>query len=388
VSYVYSGSSGAHSQKGSVDIPEGYTATTAYVRSDIGAGGASSGPDTSWNYLSVLIGRTQHERWVPGNPFVLSSVHALDHESGTLSITFFAPLNPGGFSVNIEIECDLEPSAFFAWQMKCYYALLEAYDYLKSEAESKMSAWTPNLPVLNPVKKREIIRTELKKGALSKMFRCNPFWINDNYEVGKEYDPECCKDSLNAEKVRFLETLFDWNNMTYELHPYLYADRDNWAKLLSLSDDDPHFEAFLQSSFATVRIPVHRDSLKETAAVNFIMNNSIANYEVVPDSMKSLLDELDNGQPTKFTTGLNGEDLPVPTETVDLGVFSVPTDLVILECGVENGVKPIGFPETAQSTTVVSIPKQYSPAIIADRCHVTPVNPPVAVDSGPKDSTL
>jgi len=156
----------------------------------------------------------------------------------------------------------------------------------------------------------------------------------------------------------------------------LYADKRNWAKLLNLSDDDPHFEAFLQASFATVRIPVYRDALKETAAVNFIMNNSIANYEVVPASMTSLLDELD-GEPTKFTIGLNGEDVPAATES-DLGIFPVPTDLVILECGVENGVKPIGFPE---------IPKQFSPAIIADRCDAPAVPPkdggPVKVDTHP-----
>jgi len=141
------------------------------------------------------------------------------------------------------------------------------------------------------------------------------------------------------------------------LYPYLYADKDNWPGLLNLSDDDPHFEAFLRASFATVNLPVYRDSQKETAAINFIMNNSIADYETVPAGMQSLLDEL-NGQPTKFTTGLNGETV-APTEVVDLGIFPMPTDLVILECGFESGVKPIGFPQTEPDTTHISIPKQY-----------------------------
>jgi len=236
---------------------------------------------------------------------------------------------------------------------------------LKADAESRMNELDVSAPLLHPLKKRELIRTELKKGALSRMFRCNPFSITDDYVVGKEYHPDCCKDILNAETVRFLETLFDWKNVTYELYPYLYADKDNWAALLNLSDDDPHFEAFLQASYATVRIPVHRDSLKETAAVNFIMNNSIANYEVVPASMKPLLAELN---PPEFVVGLDGEVQPAPIEVFDLGVFPVPTDLVILECGVENGVKPIGFPQTGAEATQVSIPKQYSPAIIADPC--------------------
>jgi hypothetical protein len=244
-----------------------------------------------------------------------------------------------------------------------------------------MSDFDPNRPGLNPSQKRALIKSELKKGALSRMYRCNPFWVTDKYEVGKEYDPDCCKDTLNAEQVSFLETLFDWNNISYELHPYMYADKDNWARLLDMTDDDPHFEAFLQSSFATVCIPVFRDSLKETAAINFIMYNSIANYAVVPEAMKPLLEELESGKPTQFTTGLDGEELPVPIEVVDLGIFTVPTNLVILECGVENGVKPIGFPEKEIEGTDVSIPKQYSPAIIADRC--APATMPPAPDTLP-----
>jgi hypothetical protein len=247
-----------------------------------------------------------------------------------------------------------------------------------------MSEFNPNAPGLNPTRKKQLIMTELKKGALGKMFRCNPFWITDDYEVGREYGPDCCQDSLNGEKIRFLETLFDWNNVTYELYPYLYANKNNWPGLLDLTDDDPHFEAFLQASYATVRIPVYRDSQKETAAVNFILYNSVANYQVVPAAMKPLLDELGSGKPTEFTTGLNGEQLAVPTEVVDLGIFTVPTDLVILECGVENGVKPIGFPQADAEGTDISIPKQYSPAIIADSCPAATTVPADEEPATPK----
>jgi hypothetical protein len=58
----------------------------------------------------------------------------------------------------------------------------------------------------------------------------------------------------------------------------------------------------------------------------------------------------------------------VPKTTVDLGIFSVPTSLVILECGNQDGVKPIGFPQEEAPDPDVVIPKQYSPAIIADNC--------------------
>lgn len=319
----------------------------------------STGPDS---YIQGFFGG----KYFIVTPAVRMGPFPISFDSQTVNV----PLSYRGhfdeYTLNVEIECVIKDGVKRNWQIKCYQDIIDAYENLKAEAENKMSEFRP---ALNPERKKELIKTELKKGALSKMFRCNPFWITDNYKVGKEYDPDCCNDTLNAEKVRFLETVFDWSNITYQLYPYLYADKDNWAELLNLSDDDPHFEAFLQASFATVRIPVHRDSLKETAAVNFIMNNSIANYEVVPASMKPLLDEL---EAPKFTIGLDGEVVPVPIEVVDLGIFPVPTDLVILECGVENGVKPIGFPQTGAELTQVSIPKQYSPAIIADRCAATP----------------
>lgn len=374
VSYVSGGKSGENSEKTLQPLPDGYCAVHAYVKCALN--GMPNAQGRKYGYVRALIGRADAGSWVVIYPDTVVEFgdKSLNRETKFLPISITSPFG-WGYALNIEIECDLTDEGRRAWQVKCFDAIIEAYESLAAGAENKMSEFNPNAPGLNPTRKRELIKTELKKGALSKMRRCNPFWITDNYKVGNEYAPDCCKDSLNGEKIRFLETLFDWNNITYELYPYLYADKDNnWTDLLDLTDDDPHFEAFLQASYATVRIPVHRDTQKETAAVNFILYNSIANYQVVPAAMKPLLDELESGKPTEFTTGLDGERVAVPTET-DLGIFTVPTDLVILECGVENGVKPIGFPQTAVEGNPDPIPKQYSPAIIADSCPVATTIP-------------
>lgn len=273
-----------------------------------------------------------------------------------------------GFYANIEIECHLSHEAYKAWQISTYNSIVAAYEELANQLEEKKNSFDPNNPGINPLRKDQMVKEEIKREAIRKMFRCNPFWLKDNYVVGKEYHPVCCYDGSNAEKVKFIETTFDWANMTYQLHPYFYSDKNNWNELLDLSDDNPHFEAFMQASYATIRIPVHRDELKERAAINFLQFNSVANYDVVPEGMDTLLAELKDNQPTLFEYDINGEKLPVPVEVIDLGVFKLPTDLVILECGNRDGVKPIGFPETDRPDTDVSIPKQYSPAIIADSC--------------------
>jgi hypothetical protein len=385
VSFVTTGKTGENSEKVQHPLPDGYQAVRATVtRLTIG----ENTDHGFFAFVNLLIGSSQTGRWiVPTTDCAIgdSVTVNLNKETKFLPLAISSPFS-GGYAINIEIECEPTPEAERAWQLKCYEKLIEAYENLKAEAENKMSSWNPESPGLSSARKKALIKNELKKRVLSKMFRCNPFWITDHYEVGKEYEGDCCLDTLNAEKISFIENAFDWDNITYEFYPYLYADKKNWAGFLNLTDDDPHFEAFMQASCATVNIPVHRDPMKETAAVNFIMNNSIANYEVVPASMQPLLDELNSGEPIKFTTGLNGEQLPVPIEVVDLGVFSVPTDLVILECGVGNGIKPIGFPQTEVGATTITIPKQYSPAIVGETCSV-------AVTSGnggpnPKDTAV
>jgi hypothetical protein len=156
--------------------------------------------------------------------------------------------------------------------------------------------------------------------------------------------------------------------MTYELHPYFYANKSQWNKILDLEDDDPHFEAFLKASFATIQIPVYRDNLKEIAACNFIVNNAIGNYETIPEGLENLLEELSSEAATEFTTDIDGTVLPEARTSVDLGIFPMPTSLVILECSNQDGIKPLGFPQADAPETDVLIPMQYSPAIIADSC--------------------
>ena len=411
---------------------------------------------TGGDQFRIIIGQHGYAYFSGQDDLYIPKTLFLNDETEFLPISIFA--GPIGVIANIEVECELTDDSRKEWRIKCYHTIIEAYENIKAEAESKMSEFNPNNPGLNPSRKSELIRAELKKGALTKMFRCNPFWINDRYIVGQEYDPNCCADNLNAEKIRFLETTFDWKNMTYELYPYFYADKDNWSDLLNLSDDDPHFEAFLQSSYATLRIPVYRDSEKEIAAINFILNNSIANHSVVPESMQHILDDLNTNTPFGFInetetdipfvkirkeydrtrnikvyylddtdaevicnevseydkegnktiffyntatsevviseikeavnedgqkynyyfnsanekiithrtkTEYDIEGNSTPYYSTDLGIFPIPTDLVILEAGVQDGVEVRGYLEDMSTpTSDVIIPKQYSPAII------------------------
>ncbi|MNJ88861.1 hypothetical protein D3C87_64180 [compost metagenome] len=321
------------------------------------------------SYLFCTVGLSDFASWGNGDAFFWNNVQLwCNGETKQIPISITAAEK--GFYVNVEVECHLSQEAYKAWKISTYNSIVSAYEELVSKIEEDFITFDPNNPGINPLKKDQKVAEEIKRETIRKMFRCNPFWLKDNYQVGQEYQPVCCSDSSNAQKVKFIETAFDWENMTYQLHPYFYSDKKNWADLLELTDDNPHFEAFMQASYATVRIPVHRDQLKERAAINFLQFNSIANYDIVPEGFETLLAELGSNEPEQFEYDIDGNLLPEPTSIIDLGVFKVPTDLVILECGNRDGVKPIGYPQSNdEPTSDVIIPKQYSPAIIADSCN-------------------
>lgn len=437
-----------------VTIEEGYYVDKVHITDVFYQ--ASNG----YGALQIIVGRNmQNSHLLPGGPssVVMYPTYSAHSETNQFPIAVWCPY--GSFSATIEVECTITNRKLGEWKSRCYHALIEAYDTLKMDAEAKMSAFNPNNPGISPGNKTELIRNELKKGALQKMFRCNPFWITDNYEVGKEYQANCCAEMSKAEHIRFLEHTFDWKNMTYELHPYLYADKDNWKGLTNLTDKDPHFEKFLQASYATLYIPVHRDAEKEIAAVNFILYNSIANQSAVPAPMLPVLADLNSNTPFGFIDETNStipfvsikkeydrtgqarvfyldnagnevlcyevtefdkegnqtlfyynaatnqvviseikqgvnsagqtynyyfnsanekiithrtktdydiEGNSTPYYAVDLGIFNIPTDLVILEAIAQNGIEVRGYPEnTADPSSDVIIPKYYSPAIIS-----------------------
>lgn len=321
------------------------------------------------NFMYFIIGNSAFACWGDGPSIWSPYDFGLRNETEQLPVSILT--GKLGYIVNIEINCELTERAYKEWKINTFNAIIDGYERIKAEAEETFSSFNPNMPGLNPSQKLKIIKDELKKETIKRMSKCNPFWINDNYKVGFEYNQNCCLDITHGEKIRFLETTFDWDNMTYEFHPYYYTDKNNWSQLLGLTDSDPHFESFLQASFSTIRVPVHRDNLKEISALNFLYNNSIANYEVVPEHLQSIIDEMKDNAVATFTEDVNGDPIADPINVKDLGVFNIPTSLVILEYGVSDGVKLRGFPENdAEPTSDVKIPKQYSPAIITDNTPI------------------
>lgn len=372
-----------------IDIPPGYTAKEcSFIFTQDRIGGTSQDPND--HYMRMFIGTVSvYDRnrvsTTPSNyaeydknstvsvspsnsTSTIKGNMILDNQENKLSIVV-----TGGtihFSFTVEVKCECKPELFKEWQQKSYYSLIEGYESLKEAADSKKAGYSLENIGMHPLKKKDFVKTELKREALRKMLDCNPsgagFFLNDGYTFPNEYDMDCCLDNSNAKQAAFLEEVFDWNNMTFAFRPYYYTKKSYWLDLLKLEDEDPMFETFLKSSYVTLQIPVHRDENKEKAAINFIYNNSINNLSTVPHDAMPLLNDL-RSQQAVFTVDINGQPVQTATSSTDIGYFEVATDLIILEKGTEDGVEIRPYPESPTTpTTNVAIPLVYSPGIITN----------------------
>jgi hypothetical protein len=95
--------------------------------------------------------------------------------------------------------------------------------------------------------------------------------------------------------VKFMEQAFEWEIMSYNLYPYYWGDRQDWANLYSYDDTtDPLFRNFMQAGMARVIVTV-RPGFEE-AVRYYMQTGQIWNGGEVPviedELYLSLVDEL------------------------------------------------------------------------------------------------
>jgi hypothetical protein len=183
---------------------------------------------------------------------------------GTVALTIAQDLCVA-ISGTIQICCVREPNGYAKWQQQTYDAILTAYtkvkmDYERSRAEtaiSTLSVTTGN----NPLENTSIISTELKKAAIS-------FITAQNYKVfgsvtvdPEDKIPEVAESDFDkaikqGNYADFFEKAFEWENMTYALYPYFWANRSTWRERIGFHSPDPAFSAFVKAGVAKVTIPV------------------------------------------------------------------------------------------------------------------------------------
>ena len=152
--------------------------------------------------------------------------------------------------------------------------------------------------------------------------------------------------------AKFMESVFDWNLMTYEFLPYFYGSPDSWKSAHRADNPDPLFLNFLQAGMAKIVVPVVPD--REHDALYFYENFAMPDVNSaslgLTDNAKTILDDLRNEK---------GKTIPSEKFPKELKTWKVklPTSLVILQgkAGVRQG--GLGLPNNC---VIPSNPKQFA----------------------------
>lgn len=258
-------------------------------------------------------------------------------DKGTKNFDYHFALNPqlhgsipfvvrykrtNSYSGSCKVKCVSDPALFIEWQEETYLALQTAHQTkldqyneelkLQQAAQEAESDQQGNANYSNAALNRLIEERELKRLCIEMMSK--PYC----YDMGKSFNDcrtyECkseCGEIENqvtevlqneafekyAEFIKFFETAFHWEIFSYIFYPYYYNAKCQWSELLQTKNDDPIFEAFLQSGMAKILVPVRPQF--EKAVMWYLETGEIYTDEnLVPeiedDRYLSLLAELQN----------------------------------------------------------------------------------------------
>lgn len=258
-------------------------------------------------------------------------------KSGSYSFTFSFNLSPkipssipfevsyrktDNYSGSYNVKCVSDPALFKEWQEETFLTLQTAYEEkldvyneelaLQIAAQQAEADQQENDNYSNPGMNRLIEERELKRLCVEMMSKPYCYDMGKSFNECKTYKCESeCGEIENqvtevvqnealekyAEFIKFFETAFHWEIFSYIFYPYYYGAKCTWSELLQTKNDDPIFEAFLQSGMAKLLVPVRPQF--EKAVMWYIETGEIYTDEnLVPeiedDRYLSLLKELQN----------------------------------------------------------------------------------------------
>lgn len=205
------------------------------------------------------------------------------------------------YSASVSVKCVTDPSLLADWQEETYATLLAAYQTKWDEyneavrlQQAQQNTSSEEEIYSNASMNRLIEERELKRGCIEmlgkpychKQGKCfyasNPCDCSDpnsqqncscncNNQECTCYDCDCGTEGVTlppvinqnqqlenyVKYVKFFETAFQWEIMSYEFYPYYYNPQCKWYEIMQTKyENDLIFEAFLQSGMAKVLVPV------------------------------------------------------------------------------------------------------------------------------------
>lgn len=235
-----------------------------------------------------------------------------------------------GFYGAVSIKCVLKASVLSDWQNAMYNKMLTAYNakldeynqLMKEETDNEITGEKTEETYTNPAFNRIVEQRELKRICIEMLMK--PFCKEQgrkNYTDANACDlyqiPQVTQTEEFAkytEMVKFFEQAIDWQLMSYLFYPYYWANKCDWANLMLRENDDPIFQAFLQSGMARVVVPI-RLSFSEAFALyldtgNISMGSTLASggsassYLSIVEELQTVEGTIEDTWETRVPTSL------------------------------------------------------------------------------------
>jgi hypothetical protein len=256
----------------SLQIPQGYQAFAAFFQATGSIAGLPETDGIVLPWVTVHIGG--QEAVALGQDE--ETFRFLNWERDSIPVAVVGS-NVSAGAASIEVWCIRSPDALTQWRMRTYDTLVTAYRARVSDYESRQAAATAQrgtqISGRNPLENRRIERDELTRLAIS-MIGNEDFDGTDTRLHGAyltSFDPG--EANQKGRYARFWKEAFDWDNLVYELLPYLWSNRLRWPRQLLVEDTDPEHAAFLRAGAARVLLTVTPGH--ERAVLHFVNTGEV-----------------------------------------------------------------------------------------------------------------
>jgi hypothetical protein len=199
-------------------------------------------------------------RWDDGDLSVVILPEPINNRVGTIVLAVKSR-KMEAYTVALAIHCQRTPRLLDDWKLKTHSAILQAYQKQLRDYEEKLAALevqaAQQIQGRNPLENEQMIRTEIKKGAIS-VFTAQHYDLFGAIELSAEGYPQSnlAEAAAEGKYIRFFEQAFEWEQMMFFFYPYYWGRKQNWLKRAVLQDTDPLFAEFVKAGAARVVLAV------------------------------------------------------------------------------------------------------------------------------------
>lgn len=251
-----------------VSVPDGFEATSfsIFAHGTDAVGGAAGNP-TGWLEVAVgtqpMVDSNTNAIWRFGGKGNFGEIKTLDFPSpvtGQIPVQLRTD-DTSGLAATVKLSYRPTEAKLRAWRFGTFDLIQGAYWELRRQHEQALAQATLQAGIIiegdSPTRNAEIMREELKR-AIVELLSGSPFDGRPGMTAGTVEEPARIDFQKAAEtmaEIQFVEQAFEWENISYVLYPYFWADVGKWAELQRISSPDADFDRFLRSGSARVVVP-------------------------------------------------------------------------------------------------------------------------------------